>query len=140
MFCFVPKYFYTVEIELGSSSNRRIDREGWMMAVTRTCRVVALATLLALTAAMLSFAPLPAGAQGINRCGARATVVAGLERHYRETQTALGLTSHGRLIEVFVSPSGSWTIIQTSPQGMSCVVAAGSKWAQRDQPQEGPTI
>ena len=45
--------------------------------------------------AVLSIAALPltpASAQGISRCGLRAEVVAGLEQHHQEAQTALGLT------------------------------------------------
>ncbi|NJO32079.1 MAG: hypothetical protein HC869_02060 [Rhodospirillales bacterium] len=106
--------------------------------MNRLYKFVVPIVLAALTIAMQAHAP--AAAQGIGRCGLRAGVVAGLERRYQEEQTALGLTAKGNLIEVFVSPSGSWTIIQTSPQGMSCIMAAGSRWAQRTWPprEEGP--
>ena len=100
----------------------------------RIYKFIMLILLAALSIAALAFAP--ASAQGINRCGQRSGVVAGLERHYQEAQSALGLTAKGHLIEVFVGPSGSWTIIQTSPQGMSCIMATGSRWTQQTWPPE----
>ena len=105
----------------------------------RIYKFIMLIVLAALSVAALPIAK--ASGQGISRCGQRAGVVAGLERHYQEAQTALGLTAKGSLIELFVSPSGSWTIIQTSPQGMSCVMAAGSRWTQHVWPpkETGPT-
>ena len=105
----------------------------------RSDKSIVLVVLLALTIAIL--APSSVAAQGIGRCGLRAGVVAGLEQRYQEEQTALGLTAKGDLIEVFVGPSGSWTIIQTSPRGMSCIMATGSRWAQQTWPpkEEGPT-
>ena len=101
----------------------------------RSYKLIMLILMAALSIVALPTSP--ASAQGIGRCGLRAGVVAGLERHYREAQTALGLTAKGSLIELFVSPSGSWTIIQTSPQGMSCIMAAGSRWSQRAWPPKG---
>ena len=106
----------------------------------RVYKVVMLVVLATLVVAALPFAP--ASAQGISYCGLRAGVVAGLERRHQEVQTALGLTAKGNLIEVFASPSGSWTIIRTSPRGVSCIMAAGSRWTQYAWPpreEEGPT-
>lgn len=41
---------------------------------------------------------------------------------------AVAVTSRGRLLEVLVSPSGSWSLVLTAPGGRSCLVAAGSDW------------
>ena len=105
----------------------------------RLYKIAMLVVLATLAVTTLPFAP--ASAQGVNRCGLRAGVVATLEQRHQEVQTALGLTAKGSLIEVFASPSGSWTIIQTSPNGMSCVMAAGSRWTQYAWPprDDGPT-
>ncbi len=40
----------------------------------------------------------------------------------------MGLASNGAVIEVLASPSGSFTIILTQPNGLSCVMAAGENW------------
>ena len=41
----------------------------------------------------------------------------------------MGLTSTGSMLEVLTSPAGgSWTVIMTMPNGVSCLVAAGENW------------
>ena len=40
----------------------------------------------------------------------------------------MGLTANGGLLEVVASKDGSWTIIVTTPNGMSCGVASGMSW------------
>ena len=61
-------------------------------------------------------------------CGERSTVVASLEKTYSETPVSMGLASNGAVIEILASPSGSFTIILTRPNGLSCVMAAGESW------------
>ena len=68
----------------------------------------------------------PAHAQPV--CALRDTVLAGLEKTYKEEPVAIGLASNGGVIEVIVSPSGSFTIILTRTNGISCVMAAGEAW------------
>ena len=63
-------------------------------------------------------------------CAMRDDVVKRLTAQYSETLTAGGLTgSSTTLVEVWTSPeTGTFTVILTSPQGLSCVVAAGTDW------------
>ena len=68
----------------------------------------------------------PAQAQAM--CGERHTVLANLEKIYSEAPVSIGLASNGTVIEVLASPSGSFTIILTQPNGHSCVMAAGENW------------
>ena len=50
-----------------------------------------------------------------------------LQGTYEEAPVSLGLQSNGNLLQVFSSAdSGSWTIVSTSPDGLACVLAAGS--------------
>ena len=54
---------------------------------------------------------------------------------------AVGVTNKGALVEVLTSADGgTWTIIVTTPQGMSCLVAAGEGWRflPRTDPRIGP--
>ena len=46
---------------------------------------------------------------------------------------ATNLASNGTVLEVLASNKGSWTIILTKPDGMSCVVASGEAWEQVEQ-------
>ncbi len=63
------------------------------------------------------------------QCGPRATVLGHLAQKYQETPVAAGVTNAGGLVEVLTTGDGeTWTIIVTTPQGISCLVAAGEGW------------
>lgn len=54
-----------------------------------------------------------------------------LDQTYDEAPVAGGIASNGSMLEVFTSPDGnSWTIIVTSPDGTSRVMAAGETWLE----------
>jgi len=61
-------------------------------------------------------------------CAERQTIADALAGHYGETPAAVGLTADGLLMEVFASPSGSFTIVLTRPDGLSCVLLTGEGW------------
>jgi hypothetical protein len=61
-------------------------------------------------------------------CGARDTVVKMLKENFGERAMAHGIAHSGTLAEVFISPSGTWTIIATSPTGVSCMIGSGESW------------
>lgn len=69
-------------------------------------------------------------------CAMHDTVVERLKSRYSEVLTAGGLQgtqNTATLIEVWASKeSGTFTVIVTNPQGISCVVAAGTDWFQSD--------
>ena len=67
-----------------------------------------------------------AEAQTSRVCGLHAKVIERLHTGYGETRQMIGLGSNGAILEVFASEeSGSWTILVTNPQGVSCLIAAG---------------
>lgn len=70
----------------------------------------------------------PADAQLAATCGDRATVLAQLASKYKEAPVNMGLANNGAVMEVLASDEGSWTVILTSPQGITCMVAAGQHW------------
>ncbi|MFQ5786081.1 MAG: hypothetical protein ACE5H8_14835 [Alphaproteobacteria bacterium] len=92
-----------------------------------------LALVLGIVFAVLHGAP--AAAQAV--CGERATFVAFLEENYAEQPVALGITAEGRLIELLTSPSGSWTMLVTYPNGPTCMVASGENWEELPPPVAG---
>ena len=62
-------------------------------------------------------------------CGQRTEIVASLAKEFREAPIALGIDSNGNLVEVLSSRSGStWSVIVTTPNGVSCLVASGEDW------------
>ncbi len=91
----------------------------------------------ALAAAFLTVPLRAAGAQ--DQCRTRDRVVALLAEEYKEAQVAIGVTNSGGLVEVFAAADGStWTIVVTSPRGMSCVVTAGEGWHALEWKTEEP--
>ncbi|MFB9148739.1 hypothetical protein [Roseovarius ramblicola] len=67
-------------------------------------------------------AALPAFAQP---CYPRDAVAEGLRSEYGETLRMRALTSGGHLVELFAAPSGTWTLILTRPDGLSCAMDSG---------------
>ena len=62
-------------------------------------------------------------------CEVRSKLVERLAATYKETSVATGLAHDGKLVEVLTNASGeTWSIIVTSPQGLSCLVATGEDW------------
>ena len=73
-------------------------------------------------------------AQAQPQCNERDNVLALLAKKYKETPIAAGVTNTGGLVEVLTDiRSGTWTIIVTTPQGVSCLVAAGEGWRNMEQ-------
>ena len=74
---------------------------------------------------------LPVQAAG---CGKREQVVERLKTRYSESLTAGGLQASRNsqtIVEVWASEeTGTFTVILTTPEGLSCVVATGTDWFQ----------
>jgi hypothetical protein len=67
-------------------------------------------------------------------CGERAPIVSALKNRYGESLSAFGLAGDGSLVELYVSASGSWTLLVTAPRGATCLVAGGHDWHFLDWP------
>ena len=67
-----------------------------------------------------------AGALANILCGEHDKVVSNLKRNYSEVPIYIGLGNQGTVIEILAAPSGSFTIIYTRPNGLSCIMAAGT--------------
>ncbi len=76
----------------------------------------------------------PAGAQmapGSMRmpCHDAADIAKQLGAKYAEAPVAIGLQTNGNLLQVYASrDQDTWTVVSTSPAGLSCIVAAGKQW------------
>ncbi len=78
-------------------------------------------------AAALSLAPSEGAAQ--ITCNQRDNVLGHLARKYQEVPVAIGVIDRGGLVEVLSTGDGkTWTIIISTPDGQSCLVAAGEGW------------
>jgi hypothetical protein len=71
-----------------------------------------------------------AAAQGA--CAPRAELAKQLETRYGERPIGLGLSGRQRVIELYRTEDGrTWSLVATDAQGRSCIVEAGSAWAER---------
>jgi hypothetical protein len=83
-------------------------------------------SLLLVAATVLSATPSVAQ----TACGDRAKFIETLSRKFDEMPSAFGIAGQKNLIELFVSKSGSWTMLMTRPSGMACIIATGQSWEQ----------
>ena len=73
-------------------------------------------------------------------CGPRDRVLESLSKEYGEVLTGRGVTDNGCMVEMTLSPTGSWTILMTCPNmppAMVCAVGTGSGWESIALPQPG---
>jgi hypothetical protein len=98
--------------------------------MTRTAKILHLAALTA-AAALYIASTTKAAAQTQRNCGPRELVVERLASGYGETRQSVGIGSNNAMVEVFASDeTGSWTIVVTTPTGVSCLVASGQSFEE----------
>jgi hypothetical protein len=62
-------------------------------------------------------------------CRPHDEAVAWLKNSHQEVRVGYGYRPQlQRIVELFVSPAGTWTILSTDNQGRACVRAYGSGW------------
>lgn len=105
--------------------------------VAMLCRLM---LSIGIAAIGLSAVPLHAVAQTQPQpqslCGDRKDIAERLDAKYDETPNGIGITNEGKLLEVFASDDGTWTILMTRPNGQSCLVIHGEGWKHlaKEQP------
>lgn len=101
-----------------------------------------LALMLAACASPPPEAPPVAAVPPADPCGPRVPhgqAVANLASPpWNERRVGQAIDGDGNVVEFFANPKGeSWTIIRTSPDGLSCVLTAGEGWEMSDPRGEG---
>lgn len=84
--------------------------------------------LTVIIAALLLMGMASAFAQSV--CGDRAEIIKVLGNKYQEAPRAFGIAGQRNLAELFVSKSGSWTMLMTKPEGVTCILATGQSWEE----------
>ncbi len=64
-------------------------------------------------------------------CGKHSDILVKFADTYGEMPGALAITDQGGLLEVLVSPAGTWTMLLTMPGQLTCVVGTGQAWQPR---------
>src|SRR5688500_15081428 len=95
----------------------------------RSCNVI-----LAGLGAVTLWSSLLSAAAATPPCGSVNEVARLLDQSYGELPVSNGLQGNGQLLQIYASPTtGSWTAVTTTPPGVSCVVATGRSWADKDE-------
>jgi hypothetical protein len=69
-------------------------------------------------------------------CAPHAEFAKHLEMNYKERIEGIGVANDGSLFQIFTSENGSWSLLITNGQKISCIVAAGDMWVSK--PALGP--
>ena len=73
----------------------------------------------------------PVPAQQNANCAPREAIVERLADKFGEFQQVIGVGESGQLMEIFASPeTGTWTVLISTPAGVSCMVASGRGYQQ----------
>ena len=92
--------------------------------MTRHCRLP-LAVIAAIT---FSFIWASEAAQA-ESCETRDKIISQLDDKYGETRLGMGIAGETSIFEVWTSDTtGSWTILETTLDGLTCVMAVGEGW------------
>jgi len=84
-----------------------------------------------LTGLTLLAALVPTALSAQTNCAERTTVVAKLETSYGEEFAGGGLQNANHVFEVWFSDEkGTWTILMTRADGMTCIMASGTNWRE----------
>ncbi len=86
------------------------------------------ASALAATAAFAALVASDYPAKSQEICGTRQDIVAALARDFKEQPNAMGVVDKNVVMEVFVSDTGTWTMIASGTDGNSCIIASGEGW------------
>ena len=90
---------------------------------------------VALVAAFYVSGPAPAQPQ----CAPRDALLEQLESASGEVPAGSGVIHGGALLEIVMTPDGAtWSMVLTSPGGISCLVATGEGWRWRGPKQGEP--
>jgi hypothetical protein len=61
-------------------------------------------------------------------CGSHDKIVTVLANKFKEARHVMGVVNANAVMEIFMSPQGTWTIVVTDTSGKSCITAAGEEW------------
>ena len=62
-------------------------------------------------------------------------IFARLNSQFGEILTEAGVDARGNLVRIFSSPeTGTWTLLVTRPDGLTCIMAAGEGWDRNPEP------
>ena len=92
-----------------------------MFAQTRSLSVVAAFAAISLISNANTTEAAP-------QCGNHDKIVDVLGNKFKETRRVMGVVNAKAVMELFMSPQGTWTMVITDTSGLSCITASGEEW------------
>jgi len=71
-------------------------------------------------------------------CGERTALIDQLKAKHAERPKAMGLTANGSVLEVLTAETGTWSILVTTPQRVTCLIWVGEHWEDIKQQEVDP--
>ena len=78
--------------------------------------------------AAISFVCIADRAEAALPCGNHDKIVNVLVDKYKEARRVMGVVNSTAVMEIFMSPQGTWTILITDTSGQTCITASGEEW------------
>jgi hypothetical protein len=63
-------------------------------------------------------------------CGSHDAVAKTLTTKFKEARRIMGVVNAKAVMEIFMSPQGTWTVVVTDTRGMACIIATGQDWQE----------
>ncbi len=63
-------------------------------------------------------------------CGSRDALAKSLNTKFKEARRIMGVVNARAVMEIFMSPQGTWTMLVTDTTGTACVIASGHDWQE----------
>jgi hypothetical protein len=83
---------------------------------------------LAAVFAAISLISIAGKAEAAPQCGNHDKIVEVLGNKFKETRRVMGVVNSTAVMELFMSPQGTWTMVITDTSGLSCITASGEEW------------
>ena len=63
-------------------------------------------------------------------CGSHDALAKSLNTKFKETRRVMGVVNAKAVMEIFMSPQGTWTVLVTDTTGTACIIASGQDWQE----------
>ena len=63
-------------------------------------------------------------------CGNHDVVAKSLTTKFKEARRVMGIVNAKAVMEIFMSPQGTWTVLVTNTTGTACIIATGQDWQE----------
>ena len=63
-------------------------------------------------------------------CGSHDALAKSLNTKFKEARRVMGVVNAKAVMEIFMSPQGTWSVLVTDTTGTACVIATGQDWQE----------